>query len=553
MKNSSAYLFLTAVLLMGFNNCSKFEGKSENLNDASAVSIDPDGYSLALQFFPSNATDNPDRRIWRLTPEQIENVLSGIITVTPGQIVNNMPLEGLRYGYDGFSESLQFFGDTYEQYQTAVDPIVTALAARITTACPAPPTSTVITPCAAGKIRKLTANLFREPETSDSVNAIVTFLSDQLLVATKEDLAVRDTINVALSSPYFLYRREVPQDLLSGGAVPNARVAENLAFTLTNSAPDTQLLQAVATSTEGDSAPLLAQATRLLNSPIARKNLAQFIFEWLEIPSAAVLDDQVAIMAYSTAGLGAALHKESEMFLADLLQSPTATLPSLLTSTQSYVNVTNNKIYGIPGSFDSDFKKTPLDPAQRMGILTQPSFLASHVGGGDMNIVNRGKLYLSKVLCMKPPVLNRDVNIKLPEGITGSARQRISQHVNQPTCASCHNIIDPLGYANENYGSDGAWRTVDSGQPVDASADLSFLEANRSVADSVEMIRYLNSSEQMKQCFVRQVFRYLYGRLEIPSDDPLLRTAYFNFSRSQGEINNVVLDLIGSQRFVTRK
>lgn len=513
---------------------------------------DPALQALAQHFFPGTETEMATKRIWRLTPEQIENTLAQITSVTPGQMVGVMDTEPKMSGYDNFAQVLLLTGSNYERFEEALEPVIKNIVADFAKACPSSAPSTTVSACAIGKLRTLASFLFRDSSDSEAVNNLIQFAKNQIGLTNSEPLALHDTIKAALFDPNFLYRTEIPTNQ-SSGPFSAKQAADSLAFTLTNAPPDAELRTALNAGLLNDPANFLAQAKRLLSSDQSTKNLTQFVIEWLEIMSPFDLNQQPDIQAYNTPGLGNSLFTESKLFLESALSSPSANLSSVLTANYSFVNASNNKIYGIAKTFTSNFVRTELDPAQRIGILTQPSFLASHVGGGDFSIINRGKTYLEKIFCMDTPPVPRDVNIMINPTITGSARRRLSQHVSNPVCASCHNILDPLGYANENYSKSGSWQTTDSGETVDPSANLDFLEPGRSVANSIEMVRYVNSSEQVKQCVVRQMFRYLYGRMETASDDPLLRDSYFNFSKSSGDIRGLVLKLVGSQRFVLRQ
>ncbi len=550
----SLMTFASSILLTSFINCSKFEGSSDSsqtglTQDQINQLENPDKAALAQRFFPGMEAGYTQSRIWRLTPEQIENTLSDVATVTPGQITSHMEADTKMYGYDNFAGPLLFYGSNYDLYGEAVKPVVTAMAAAISTACPAPPTSSSVTTCAIGKIRKLAAFLFRDEESSAPVDELIAFSADDIALTSSESVTVSNVVRAALFSPYFLYRVEVP---LAAGPMSARQVADSLAYTLTNSPADATLLAAAKTSDPGGASFLVGQATRLLNTVEGRKNLSQFVMEWLELATADELDENPQVQSYGITGLGAALLGETKKFLDFNLTSPTAALPDLLTANYSFVNNKNNAIYKMSKAFNNKFERTDLDPNQRLGILTQPSFLASHVGGGDFNIISRGKIYLSKVLCLSTPAVPRNVNIKLDEALVGSARQRLSKHAESPVCASCHNMLDPLGFANENYSKSGEWQTMDSGQTIDPSADLSFIEPGKNVANSIEMVRYVASSEQVKQCFVRQMFRYVYGRMETPTDDPFLRNTYFNFSQSPGDIRGLVMKLISGPEFVVR-
>ena len=166
---------------------------------------------------------------------------------------------------------------------------------------------------------------------------------------------------------------------------------------------------------------------------------------------------------------------ETAAFFADLFMAPNATgrMDQLFTSNKSFADETLAKLYGIPGVTGSALAPVTLDPKQRSGLFTQLTFLTMH-GDSEGSFPTRQRRRdrcggsSATEIDLPPDVVVPDVKPPSP-GVT--TRQRFEEHSKNP-CAGCHQLLDPLGFAFENYDGIGRYRTTDNGQPVDASGTL---------------------------------------------------------------------------------
>jgi len=189
-----------------------------------------------------------------------------------------------------------------------------------------------------------------------------------------------------------------------------------------------------------------------------------------------------------------------------------------------------------------------LDPAQRLGVFTQPGVIASHSGPTTTRLVKRGVFFTRKVMCLPLGAPPEDVDTTVPTTPGATERQRIESVTNQPRCLGCHSFINPFGFMQENYDAIGRWRTTDEGQPIDANISVNFLDEGPFTASSpVEALRGFTSSLRFQQCFARQLFRFYMGRDEAQGDDPLLRQMFFGFANGdQQDIVAALRTLAGS-------
>ena len=199
--------------------------------------------------------------------------------------------------------------------------------------------------------------------------------------------------------------------------------------------------------------------------------------------------------------------------------------------------------------------KLALDPAQRLGIFSQPAVIASHSGPTTTRLVKRGVFFTRKVMCLPLGVPPADVNTNIPVEVMGTERQRIESVTTPARCAACHSFINPFGFMQENYDAMGRYRSEDAGKPVDASISVAFLDEGPLTATTpVDALRGFTRSLRFQQCFTRQLFRFYSGRDEAPEDDPLLRQLFFDFAQNDAQsILGMLSHLAGAPAFNARR
>ena len=183
-------------------------------------------------------------------------------------------------------------------------------------------------------------------------------------------------------------------------------------------------------------------------------------------------------------------------------------------------------------------KPVQLDAAQRFGIFSQPALIASHSGPTDSRPIKRGVFWVRKVMCMEmePPPQGLDISLYEAKGTPQTERQKIEEGTEKKACIGCHRFINPFGFFMESFDALGKWRTTEHGLPIDPGITMDFLDEGPAEAKSaVEALKILTSSAMFKQCFARQMFRFYMGRNEEPSDDPLLRRMFLQFSRDDAQ------------------
>jgi hypothetical protein len=250
-----------------------------------------------------------------------------------------------------------------------------------------------------------------------------------------------------------------------------------------------------------------------------------------------------------------AFKTETRMFVASTVREDRSVL-DLLRANYTFVNERLARHYGLSGIAGSRFRRVTLpDPNQRGGLLAQGALLATTSYPDRTSPVLRGKWLLNNIFGVAVPQPPPGVNTNLPETKPGappaSIRERLAQHRTSPTCASCHSVIDPMGFALEHFDAIGGWRTVDeSGKPVDSSGTT----PNGSKVDGLASLRalLLQKPEQFPRTITEKLLAYALGRHLEYSDRPAIRTIVRDAAASDYRWSSIVLGIVRSPSFLMR-
>ena len=247
------------------------------------------------------------------------------------------------------------------------------------------------------------------------------------------------------------------------------------------------------------------------------------------------------------------MRTSAELFLGDIYDGDQG-LRSLLTSTQAFVDSNLAPIYGVDGTFGSEFQRVDLAGLPRKGLLTQAGFLALFAGEHQPDPIHRGVFINQQILCLDlaPPSITIP---PLPDTQSNQTnRQAIEALTGWGTCGqSCHaTTINPLGYAFENYDPLGRYRTQDGGLEVDASDVYTLDGSEVAFADALELVDLLANSEAAHQCYARNLLSYLNGRLADASDAATLDAVASRSNAENLSTKGVIRSLVQSESFLTR-
>ena len=375
--------------------------------------------------------------------------------------------------------------------------------------------------CAARILTKLARLAYRRTPTQADEDTLLDFFDQGRRDGGSFDSGIQFALERMLVDPDFLLRVHQRTDRLI-----DIELASRLSFFLWSSVPDDVLLSLAERGLLGELQVLEGEVRRMLADPRASEALvSDFAAQWLNlrrIPEVVV--DPQRYPNYDESLLQA-FERETELFVADALRQDRSVL-DLLRADYTFVNERLARHYGIDGVYGSRFRKVTLpDTNQRGGLLAQGALLATTSYPDRTSPVLRGKWLLDNILSMPTTPPPPDVDTTLDDGPgqrTASIRERLAQHRENPSCNSCHSVIDPLGFSLENFDVIGGWRTVDeSGNPIDATGATT---SGAEIEGLVGLRRLLlERPEQFPRTVTEKLLAYALGRPLEYYDRPAVR------------------------------
>jgi hypothetical protein len=364
--------------------------------------------------------------------------------------------------------------------------------------------------CSDPLIRNLGRKLYREALTSEQVAAYQALFDAE---ETFQD-AASIVISTMLQSPYVLYRRELGAE--SGGrfALTPEEVASELAYFLTDSAPDTALLDAAEQGRLGTRADIDREAARLLETDAAKASLTRFLDGWFELDSLANKAKDDTVFALTPEMRSSMLGESREFFLEAFYYG--GDVAGILSARHTHLNGDLASFYQLagPGS-GGGFQKVDLTGTNRApGLLGHAAFLTSHAQPENSSPVQRGRFVRDRILCEVIPPMPEDLDTSLdgPEGFTTN-RERYETHSDNPLCSGCHVLFDPVGFTFEHYDGFGRYRDQEGGEPIDATGMITDENEQMTALDGVEsLLGYITAGDRARACTVRYWSYYAHGR-----------------------------------------
>jgi len=336
--------------------------------------------------------------------------------------------------------------------------------------------------CARQILSTLAARAYRRPVTERDVQTLIAFYKEGRGVGTGEarsagafDAGIQRGVERILAAPSFLFRVEREPERSSAGAVyrlTDLDLASRLSFFLWSSIPDDELRDAAVRGRLSDPAALEQQVARMLRDPRARALVDNFASRWLELSKLSGAVPDTELYPEFDENLRDAMEQETKLFVASQLRENHSVI-DLLTADYSYLNERLAAHYGIPNVYGSHFRRVTFADPTRGGLLGQSSVLTVTSYPNRTSVTMRGRWLLANLLGAPPPPPPPDIPALKEAGAEGqprSLRERMEAHRKNPACAACHQRMDPLGFALENFDALGKWRSASDGAPIDASA-----------------------------------------------------------------------------------
>jgi hypothetical protein len=406
--------------------------------------------------------------------------------------------------------------------------------------------------CAKTIVARLARQAFRRPVADAEVSRLLAFYRSGRAKGSF-DAGVQMAVRRILASPSFVFRAEEEPSNRAGRMQPVSDIdlASRLSFFLWSSLPDDELLALAEQGRLRTPAVLQQQVRRMLADPRSEALVRNFAGQWLHVRNLRNIMPNHDEFPDFDDTLREAFRRETQLFFESIMREDRNVL-DLLTADHTFVNERLAKHYGMPGIYGSHFRRVPVKEDVRRGLLGKGSLLMVTSHADRTAPVLRGKWVLENLLGTPPPPPPGNVPPLASEGESAprTLRQRMEAHRASPACAGCHSVMDPIGFALENFDAVGAWRTRDAGTAVDASGQL----ADGTRVDGVVGLRdaLVRRSDVFFDTFTEKLLIYALGRGLQHYDRPVVRTIVRNASGDGNRFSAYILGVVTSTPFQMR-
>ena len=408
-------------------------------------------------------------------------------------------------------------------------------------------------PCAERIISRLAAQAYRRPLDVSDVDDLMGFYNQGVGSGGFED-GIRMALRALLASPDFVFRMEEAPDGVTPGdvyQVSDLDLASRLSFFIWGGPPDQELVDLAARGELSGPEILDLQVLRMFADPRSEALATRFASQWLRLQDLAKVHPDALSFPYYDHILSRAMYRETELFFSHLVREDRSVL-ELLTADYTFVNERLARHYGFPNVAGPEFRKVPYPDDRRRGILGHGSILTMTSHGNRTSPVLRGKWVMEVLLGNPPPppppnVPDLDETGEAADGRFLSVAEQMAAHRANPTCSSCHNVIDPIGLALDNFDVTGAWRIKDRGVEINVSSELYDGTPLNSPGDLSSAL--LNRSDVVITHFTESLLAYALGRRVEYFDMPTIRKIVRQAEKDNFRISSFVLGITNSDAF----
>jgi uncharacterized protein DUF1592/uncharacterized protein DUF1588/uncharacterized protein DUF1587/uncharacterized protein DUF1595/uncharacterized protein DUF1585 len=511
----------------------------------------------------SAGTAKQEHAVRRLTHSQYDNTVRDLLGDYSRPAVHFPPEDYV----DGFKNQAQYQGMTpllVEAYSTAAEKL--ALNAfrtgDINHLIPCKPVSATDVKCRDLFVRSFGLRAFRRPLREVEFKRYAAAFSAQASLSGKFLEGARTVVEAMLQSPNFLFHLEAGPD----GQSVDYDIASRLSYLLQDTMPDKALLDSAAKGELRTAAGRDAATRRLLDDPRAHQALDEYFDQWLRFDRVLNSSKEERRFPQFSLEMAASMVEETRRLLDHLVWDD-RNFMELLTADYAYLSSDLATLYKLPapaGQFELVHfpAGTP-----RAGLLGEASFLAANAGPTETSPTARGIFIREQLLCQHVPPPPPNVDTNLPEATEDkplTRRQRMSAHVENPLCASCHRLMDPIGFGLESFDAIGRFRereTILIESPTGNRKDEKKINLdldtrgevagipNSAFSDSSKLGAILAQSTVCQECMVRQIFRYAFGHLETASDEETIHQLFATFRDSGFHFKDLLTGLVRSPEF----
>jgi hypothetical protein len=407
-------------------------------------------------------------------------------------------------------------------------------------------------PCARSIVERLGRDAYRRPLRPDEADGLLSFY-DRGAEEGGFEIGVRTALEAILASPFFVFRMErEPSGAAPGESydLGDVELASRLSFFLWGTPPDEELLALAARGGLAGEKELERQTRRMLADPRSEALATRFAAQWLRLQDLYKVRGDPNVFPNFDDNVARAMQRETELFFDHLVREDRSVL-ELFTADYTFVDERLARHYDLPDVAGSQFRRVPV-PAERRGILGHGSVLVLTSLAIRTSPVLRGKWVMEVLLGTPPPppppgVPDLEQTAGAKDGRFLTTRERMEMHRKSPTCSACHQFMDPIGLALDNFDVTGQWRVRENGAPLDTRGvfyDGTPIATPGELADVL-----MKRPVPLVRNFTQNLLAYALGRRVEYYDQPTVRRIAANAERNDYRISSFVLGVVQSEAF----
>lgn len=500
---------------------------------------------------PAGLRDPGSKTIHRLNRTEYDNTVRDLLntSLTPS---TDFPSDDHGYGYDNIADVLALSPLQLELYERASERLIDEAFSKPDMVAKLIPCKLEEESCATTAINAFATRAFRRPVSAEDTSKLLAFVT----LAKGEGQTTLEGVKLAmratLVSPHFLFRIELDPDPTDPKPhqLNDYELASRLSYFLWSSMPDRALFDSAASGKLHEPEELKAQAMRMLADPRSNALVSNFAGQWLHTRDLDEYTVEAKVYPGFDDTLRKSMKKETELFFAEFLRGD-LDMKGFLTADFTFVDSRLATHYGISAP-STPWSRITMDASKRRGLLGLGGILTMTSMPNRTSPVKRGRWVLEQMLCTPPPPPPPGVEgLKPEETVMGTLRQRMEAHRKQPICASCHNMMDPIGFGLENFDGIGKWRDEEVGIKIDASGKLPI--TGESFTGPTQLASLLAEDARVGRCITQHLFTYALGRGPTSTDEIYLDEITGNTKSAGNRMKDLIVQIVTSEPFRLRR
>jgi hypothetical protein len=506
---------------------------------------------------PANPPANPGYMVVRrLNQPEYNNTVADLLgtKLTPA---DTFPGDDLGAEFDTVGSALSLAPEYLISYEQAATQLITDLFSdpvrqKTVATCDV---TTGGDACANTILTAFASKAWRRPATAAEVTGLMAPVTAAKTLGATPLQGLQAALTGVLLSPYFLFKLELDPNPLTGPArrLSGYELASRLSYALWSTMPDATLTAAAAAGQLSTDDQVSTQVARMLADPRADTLLDNFSGKWLDFVNLPSHEVDATLYPKYTSALATSFQGEARRYMQEFLRT-TLNVTGIMNAHFTFVDANLATFYGLTrtgATNATDFIKVDTTGSQRQGMLTLGAFLTDTAYPNRTSPVRRGEYVFRRLLCDEVPAPPPGVPPLSETPVPGQTlRQRLEAHRSNPACSTCHNLMDPIGFGLENYDAIGAYRTTDSGSPVDSSG---MLPDGTTFSGAVQLGTILGNDPRLPGCVTQKFMIFAIGRLMDQPDDPSW-IAYLaaHAQATDGSLPSIIKTVVMSDAFRSR-